>query len=344
MSTGSIRIAVAGAGRIGRWYCENISGRLRNVQLVGVVDPLTERGAAVANELGIVFAPDLEEMVRKAAPDALLIASSSDTHADLIHWAADLGLHVFCEKPLATDIRQGIDAVLRMKEQGLVLRVGFQRRFDRGIRALRDMIAQEKIGHLILVKSLTRDPEVAPLEYLKVSGGIYFDEMIHDLDVIRFVSGSDVHKISAIGDAYLVPELRGLQDADVALAVGTLTSGAMFVAEAARRSGYGYDVRAEVFGTGGCASVELQPDPPIVQRNEGRIQHTIPYWFLERFADAYISQISVFADTVLGNIDPTSTQQADGIDGLKAMLIAEAARQAWLTGAPVDVDYSCLPV
>jgi myo-inositol 2-dehydrogenase/D-chiro-inositol 1-dehydrogenase len=290
----------------------------------------------VADELGCDVAGGWQELVARDDVAAVLVCSPPDTHADVVAAAATAGKHVFCEKPLAPDL-DGCDRAIAAAEQaGVVLQVGFNRRFDRNFRALRDAIVAGRIGEPVLLRITSRDPYEPPPTYGAASGGsIFTDTTIHDLDLVRFLAGAEITEVSARGAALVTPEARERGEVDTALTTLVLATGALAAIDNCRLSAYGYDQRVEVHGSAGMVRAENEVEHTAVVANaEGFHAPVLPHFFLERYAAAFLRELESFAAALDGG-----PVEVDGRDGRSAVAAALAAkRSAEDGGRPVRLD------
>lgn len=223
--------------------------------------------------------------------DAVFICSSTDTHAEFIVKAAEAGKHIFCEKPISTDVKVIEDALAAVDKAGVKLQVGFVRRFDHNHKKVRDTVASGILGDPAIVKVTSRDPEAPPMSYVKVSGGIFLDMMIHDFDMVRYLSGSEVTEVSTFGTIKVDEEFAKYDDVDTAIVMLKFENGAIGVIDNSREAPYGYDQRTEVHCRKGCVQVANDlGDTAMISTADG-VTCTKPTWFfLERYNDAFIAE------------------------------------------------------
>jgi myo-inositol 2-dehydrogenase / D-chiro-inositol 1-dehydrogenase len=334
---GPLGVGLIGAGKIGRVHASNLAERVSGARLVAIADPDVGAAHAAADRLGVsaIFA-EPEELLAHDAVQAVVIASPAPTHADLIHAAAASGRHVFCEKPIALDLAVIDEALGAVARAGITLQVGFQRRFDRSFRQARDLVATGRIGQPRLVRVISRDPRPAPIQYLRESGGLFLDMTIHDFDVARFLIADEVEEVTALG-AVLVDPAIGTEanDVDTAIVMLRYASGALGVIDNCRQASYGYDQRAEVFGSEGAVMVsnEELDRTTLVTADGSRTANPKP-WFTDRYADAYAAEMQAFVDAVRSG-HPT---EVGGEDGRAPVAIALAAQRSVLEGRPVLVS------
>lgn len=331
----TLRIGVVGAGRIGKLHVSNLMMRVSNATVVAVTDVVAESAKELAQKFGIpkVYG-DYKELVNDPEIDAVFVCSSTDTHSIIAYDAVMAGKHVFCEKPIDFDldrIKKVIDAV---EKKGVKFQVGFNRRFDRNFKHVRDTVQAGMIGdpHIVMVTS--RDPAPPPVSYVKVSGGIFLDMMIHDFDMVRYLSGSEVTEVFTNGVVLVDPEIGKAGDVDTAIVTLKFANGAIGVINNSRKAVYGYDQRVEVFGSKGCITADNETPNLTTLYTEGGVMREKPlYFFLERYNEAFIAEEQGFVDAVLED-KPTLVSATDG---LKPVLIAMAAKKSLETGMPVKL-------
>ncbi len=331
----TLRIGVVGAGRIGKLHVSNLMTRVSNATVVAVTDVVAESAKELAQKFGIpkVYG-DYKELVNDPEIDAVFVCSSTDTHSIIAYDAVMAGKHVFCEKPIDFDldrIKKVIDAV---EKKGVKFQVGFNRRFDRNFKHVRDTVQAGMIGdpHIVMVTS--RDPAPPPVSYVKVSGGIFLDMMIHDFDMVRYLSGSEVTEVFTNGVVLVDPEIGKAGDVDTAIVTLKFANGAIGVINNSRKAVYGYDQRVEVFGSKGCITADNETPNLTTLYTEGGVMREKPlYFFLERYNEAFIAEEQGFVDAVLED-KPTLV---NATDGLKPVLIAMAAKKSLETGMPVKL-------
>ncbi|MBM3840703.1 MAG: inositol 2-dehydrogenase [Verrucomicrobia bacterium] len=332
----SLNLAVIGAGRIGRLHAENIATRLNGVRLSGVADINLLAAREVASRFHVSLATDnYRSLLANPTIGAVAICSATNTHAEIILEAAAAGKHIFCEKPIDYDqarIGRCLEAVAKA---GVKLQIGFNRRFDPSFAKVRELVAAGKIGQPHVVRITSRDPAPPPLEYVKVSGGLFLDMTIHDFDMVRFLSASEAEEIYALGDALVDPQVAGVGDVDTAIVTMRLKNGALAAIDNSRQAIYGYDQRVEVFGSGGMVSVSNRtPDNHILADASGLHTARPQYFFLERYQESYVAEMQAFVDCVLQDRPPPVT----GEDGLAPVLMGLAATKSLKERRPVKLS------
>ena len=327
---------IIGCGRIGRLHAENILSRLRNAVVKTVSDIYTDGLEEWAYSLGIDnVCSDYREIINDSEIEAVLISSSTETHGNIIIEAAKAGKHIFCEKPIALDvitIRKAIEAV---EESGVKLQVGFNRRFDHNFRSVRNLIKSGKIGDMHIIKITSRDPSPPSLEYIKISGGIFLDMTIHDFDMMRYLSGSEVEEVFAQGNALVDPAIGRLGDLDTTVVFLKLDNGALGVIDNSRKAVYGYDQRVEVFGSKGCVTVSNDfPNTSLVFTEVNVYREKPLHFFMERYRESFIEELRQFFNCIVNNKETT----VDGNDGLQPVLIGLAAKKSFLEKRVIRID------
>lgn len=335
MSQSILNLAVIGCGRIGRLHAENIATRLRGARLAGVAD----LNLAAARELAERFqvplvSADYRTVLEAAAVEAVVICSATDTHVRLLEEAAAAGKHVFCEKPIGLDVAPVRRALSAVERTGVKLQVGFNRRFDPSFAKVRELVAAGRIGRPHLIRITSRDPAPPPLDYVKVSGGLFLDMTIHDFDMVRFLSGSEAEEVFAVGQALVDPAIGRAGDVDTAVVTLRLTNGALATIDNSRRAVYGYDQRLEVFGSDGLAAAgNRTPDSHLWLNADGAHAAKPHYFFLDRYQESYVAELQAFVDCVANDQPPPVT----GHDGLAPVLMGLAATRSLREGRPVKL-------
>ncbi len=332
-----LKIGIIGAGRIGKVHTESIMRYVAGATVKSVADPyMTEETAAWAKSMGVEkVGKDYREILADPEIDAVLICSSTDTHSPISLEAIAAGKHIFCEKPVDHDLGK-IKAVMEALEGSDVkYQVGFNRRFDHNFAAAREAVASGKIGDLAVLKITSRDPGAPPVSYIKVSGGIFLDMTIHDFDMVRFVSGDEVEEVYAAGGVTVDPAIGEAGDIDTAVITLRLRSGAIAVIDNCRRASYGYDQRLEAFGSKGQVAIANDTQSSAVVSDANGVTAEKPlHFFLERYMQAYASEVAAFVDAV-ANDKPVPV----GIEaGLQSVLIGIAAKRSLELNRPVRLS------
>ena len=331
-----LRLGIIGAGRIGKVHCESIGRYVKDAVVACVADPfMNAETEKTVKALGAEkVTKDYKEILADKSIDAVLICSSTDTHAKISIEAIEAGKHVFCEKPVDHDVDKILKVKAALAKSNVKYQVGFNRRFDHNFEAVRDAIASGKIGHLDVLKICSRDPGAPPVEYIKVSGGIFLDMTIHDFDMVRFLSGDEVESVYAVGGVTVDKAIGEAGDIDTAIITMKLRGGTLAVIDNCRRATYGYDQRAEAFGALGQVAIANDCKSSAVISDANGVTAEKPlYFFLERYMQAYVKEITEFVDCIV-NDKPVSV----GIeDGLQAVAIGIAAKKSLETGMPVKL-------
>ena len=328
-----MRIGVVGVGRIGAMHAEIIARKVDGAQLAAVADVHAPLAEAVALQFDVP-AMTVEELIASPLVDAVAICTSTDTHTRLIELAAQHGKAIFCEKPISLDLAEVDRALAAVEVAGVPLMVGFNRRFDRAHQSVHDAVVTGEVGDVQLARISSRDPAPPPVEYIKVSGGIFVDMMIHDFDMARYVVGSPVVEVYAKGAVMIDPAIGEACDVDTASVMLTHANGAVTMIDNSRQAPYGYDQRVEVLGLKGMAA---SGNPPlhsgITYTADGLRGPVVPNFFLERYADAFVREWDAFVSYVRdGGPSPVS-----GADGRAPVVLAMAAGESMRTGQPVRV-------
>lgn len=334
--TSNLRFGVIGAGRIGKIHAENLATRIPGVEVVAIADPVLDAAQDLAARLHVAKATaDYHEIIADPTIDAVAICSSTDTHAPIMIEAAQAGKHIFCEKPIHYQIDR-IDAALAAVEKaGVKLQIGFNRRFDPNFRKVRQMVAEGKVGEVHILRITSRDPAPPPVAYVKVSGGIFFDMTIHDFDMARYLSGSEVEEVYVASAVRVDPGIGEAGDVDTAVITLKFKNGAIGTIDNSRKAVYGYDQRVEVFGSGGMVAVSNNtPDTHFYANADGVSSAKPLYFFLERYAESFIAEMREFVEAVR-NGTPTPVT---GADGRAPVLIAMAATRSSREGRPVKLS------
>ncbi|CEM63170.1 inositol 2-dehydrogenase [Treponema phagedenis] len=329
-----IKIGIIGVGRIGKVHAQSITRGITNAKVLAVADPFmnaeTERWA---HDLGIEHCyKDYKDILANPEIDAVMICSSTDTHADISIEAIKAKKHVFCEKPISQDIAKIKEVMKALEGSGLKYQVGFNRRFDHNFEAVRKSVRDGLIGDVHIVKITSRDPAPPPAEYVKVSGGMFLDMTIHDFDMVRYLTGADVVEVFANGAVLVDPAIGKAGDIDTAIITLKMSNGALAVIDNSRKAAYGYDQRAEVFGSKGQAAVTNDSESTLVLSTENGVTGEKPlYFFLERYMASFTKEVSLFVKA----IEENSAVPVDINDGLQPVLIATAALKSLQERRPV---------
>src|SRR6266436_8280289 len=302
----TLNVGVIGCGRIGRIHAENLATRIPGARVAALADVAGAAAKEVAAQLHVAKATtDHRELLADPAVDAVAICSSTDTHSRIIQEAAAAGKHIFCEKPIDYELTRIRAALAAVDKAGVKLQIGFNRRFDPSFAKVRELVASGAVGQPHVIRITSRDPDPPPLEYIKVSGGVFLDMTIHDFDMVRFLSGSEAEEVYAIGDALVDPAIGKAGDVDTAIVTLRLKSGALVAIDNSRRAIYGYDQRIEVFGSKGAVSAgNRAPDAHVLMDESGVHEAKPLHFFLERYAEAYVIELQAFVEALLKDQTP----------------------------------------
>lgn len=328
-----INLAVFGTGRIGSVHAMNAAA-VPSVRLKYLVDPVaTDQRDRLAAKTGAEIA-DADTVFADATVSGIIIASSTDTHADLLLKAADAGKAIFCEKPVSLDFATVAAVTERVERSGVACMLGFQRRYDPNFRTVRERIASGAAGRVEHIVMHTRDPAPPPRAYVERSGGMFRDQAIHDFDMARYLLGEEIVKVYAVGACLIDPEIGAAGDIDTAMITLVSQSGRLVQMVNCRRAPFGYDQRLEVLCAQEVLYVQNRPRSDVtIAGADGFLSAPPMNYFIERFADAYRTEIAAFIDLIETGLTPLA-----GIrDGLEAQRLAEAAIVSAQTGQPVDV-------
>ena len=332
-----VRIGIIGGGRIGKVHCESIGRYVKNAVVACVADPFMNEGTEqTLRALGAEkVTKDYREILADKSVDAVLICSSTDTHAQISVEAIKAGKHVFCEKPVDHDVKKILTVKKALQGGGVKYQVGFNRRFDHNFEAVKKAIDTGRIGHLDVLKICSRDPAAPSADYIKVSGGIFLDMTIHDFDMVRYLSSDEVESVYAVGGVTVDKAIGEAGDIDTAVVTMKLKGGALAVIDNCRRAAYGYDQRAEAFGSLGQIAVANDAASTAVISDANGVTAEKPlYFFLERYMQAYVKEVSEFVRC----IEEDRPVPVGIEDGLQAVVIGLAAKRSLQTGAPVRLD------
>jgi scyllo-inositol 2-dehydrogenase (NAD+) len=332
---GRLAVGLIGLGRLGRVYARDLSSRIAETRLVAVADPVGSLAQEIAAEFDVPHHySDPMALVNDDTVDAIVIVSPTHTHRELVMAAAASKKPTFCEKPPALSLDEVVAMQEAIERSGMFFQMGFMRRFDAGYAAGKKQIEDGRIGTPLVFKSTSRDPFRPSLEYAnpKSSGGMLIDMGIHDFDLARWFMG-EVSTVSAIGATIAYPELTTVGDIDNAVASLTFTSGKLGVVDLSRSGIYGYDISTEILGSEGTVRIGYLRETPVMLLTKNSVAHdTVPY-FMERFRDAYTTQLQNFAQ----NVQQQRTPPIRIEDGLEALRLGVAATRAQESGKSVVV-------
>ena len=332
-----VKVGIIGAGRIGRVHITSISTRVKDAVIKTVADPfLNDETAEWAKSMGVEHTTkDYKEIINDPEIYAVLICSSTDTHSPISLEAIKAGKHVFCEKPIDHDIAKIQEVIDALKETNVKYQVGFNRRFDHNFEAVQQAVAAGKVGKPEIIKITSRDPEPPSIDYVKVSGGMFLDMTIHDFDMVRFLAGCDATEVYVQGANLVDPAIGEAGDVDTAVITLQMENGAIAVIDNCRKAVYGYDQRAEVFGSEGMVSMKNDSQSSAVISNaDGVSGEKSLFFFLERYMDAYGKEIAAFIDA----IENDKETPLKVMDGLKPVLMGLAAKKSLEEHRPVKIS------
>ena len=332
----TIQIGIIGAGRIGRVHAENIARFVPELEIKTVADPyMSGETEAFLRRLRIPnTVRDADVILKDPEIRAVVVCSPTDLHAEYAIKAARAGKDVFVEKPVDYRIERVREVIAEAEKAGVKLQVGFNRRFDHNHRAVYEAVRAGKAGRVNLVKISSRDPEPPSIDYVKVSGGIFYDMMVHDFDMARFLAGSEVTEVFACGAVLVDPAIGEAGDVDTAVVTLKFENGAMGVIDNSRRAVYGYDQRVEVFGSEGAVmDGNDTPNNAACYGADGTVSSACYKIMWDRYTMAFAAEQRAFAQALLNGTEP----QVTGEDGLYPILIAAAADKSLKEGRPVKI-------
>jgi myo-inositol 2-dehydrogenase/D-chiro-inositol 1-dehydrogenase len=288
----------------------------------------------LAGQFGSTAYQDYRHILDDPAIPAVAICSATDTHAHLIVEAARAGKHIFCEKPIDFDLHKIDLALQAVGEAGVKLMVGFNRRFDPSFQKVRELVTAGQVGAIHLVRITSRDPAPPPADYIRVSGGLFLDMTIHDFDMARFLTGSEVVEVFAAGGVLVDQSIGEAGDIDTAIVTLKFANGAFGAIDNSRQAVYGYDQRVEVFGSAGMAVVNNHtPDAHVLSDDQGVHSSRPLYFFIQRYTESYIAEMTAFVRSVAQD----SPSPVSGQDGRMPVVIGQAARRSLRENRPVPV-------
>lgn len=327
-----MRIGILGCGRIGQVHAHSIE-RIAKAKLVAVADAYSPVADACGKRFGVEIRGVIEILTAKDI-DAVVIATSTPTHYDMVHAAAAEGKAIFCEKPIDLSSERVRACIATVEKSGVAFMTAFNQRFDPHFGSLQRRVRSGEIGDVETVSIVSRDPSPPPADYVKGSGGLYRDMMIHDLDMARFVLGEEPVQVFAVGSNLIDPAIKHAGDVDTAAVILTTASGRICQITNSRRTTYGYDKRLEVHGSKGMLRVANIPNDMVERATATGFESSVAKaFFLERFDAAYLAEMQHFVDAVTSGEKP----QPDAQDGLRAQLMADAATQSWQEGRPIAI-------
>lgn len=331
----TINLGIIGAGRIGRLHANTLTTRVPGAKVLAVADVFEAAAKSAAADFGIPdFSADPSELIGSGDIDAIVICSSTDTHCRFIIEGARAGKQIFCEKPIAFDLAEIDEALAAVEAAGVQLQIGFNRRFDANHARLKRAIEGGEIGDPHTLTIISRDPAPPPIDYIKVSGGLMMDMMIHDFDMCRFLLG-EVQEIYAVGDVKIDPAIGEAGDIDTAKVMLRFENGAFGTIENSRQAVYGYDQRVEVFGSGGAAATGNWHANAVTISDAANVRRDLPlHFFVERYLESYVAEMIAFVEA----ISKGENVPVVGNDGRVPVLMALAGRRSLRENRPVKLS------
>lgn len=334
--TAKINVGVIGAGRIGTLHIEHLAQNIPDAELVAICSLDRGRVDTLAAQFNLPkVTNDYTTILADAQIDAVLICSSTDTHVQISQEAAEAGKHIFCEKPIAFDLAQIDETLAIVEKTGVKFQVGFNRRFDASFRQIREAVAAGEIGEPHILRITSRDPGPPPIEYVKVSGGIFLDMTIHDFDMARYLIGDEVTEVYATGGVRVDPSIGEAGDIDTAVITLKFRNGVIGTIDNSREAVYGYDQRVEVFGSKGMVTAANPlTDTVTFSDSAGTRAAAPPYFFIERYKPAFLAELQAFLTCIREDTAPLVT----GEDGRVPVVMGFAAMQSLRENRPVRLD------
>ena len=332
-----VTVGIIGAGRIGKVHTESICNYVRNAKIKTVADPfMNETTANWLKSMGVEgTTKDYHDILNDTEIDAVLICSSTNTHSPISLEAIAAGKHVFCEKPIDHDLSKIKQVVEALKGSSIKYQVGFNRRHDHNFAAVKQAVVDGKVGDVHIIKITSRDPEPPSAEYAAVSGGMFLDMTIHDFDMVRFLAGCDAEEIYVQSAVLVDPAIGEAGDVDTAVITLKMENGAIAVIDNSRRAAYGYDQRAEVFGSKGMVATANDTLSTAVLSNADGVTGEKPlYFFLERYMQSFATEVKGFISAIENDTDTLVGVE----DGLKPVLMGIAAKKSVLEHRPVKLS------
>lgn len=328
-----IGVGVIGAGRIGQLHIEHLAQNIPEAELLSICSLNRPGAESIAEQYNIpMLTTDYNTLLADANIDAVLVTSSTDTHVEISQAAAKAGKHIFCEKPIAFDLKQIDETLAIVEDAGVKFQIGFNRRFDVSFKRVREAVASGEIGEPHIMRITSRDPAPPPIEYVKVSGGIFLDMTIHDFDMARYLIGDEVVEVYAAGGVRVDPKIGEAGDIDTTVITLRFENGVIGTIDNSREAVYGYDQRVEVFGSKGMVTAANPPtDTVTFSGSEGTRAASPPYFFVERYKPAFLSELQAFFACIQEDTAPPVT----GTDGRAPVVIGFAALKSLRENRPV---------
>eukprot|EP00184_Porphyridium_aerugineum_P007795 CAMPEP_0184692214 /NCGR_PEP_ID=MMETSP0313-20130426/784_1 /TAXON_ID=2792 /ORGANISM="Porphyridium aerugineum, Strain SAG 1380-2" /LENGTH=403 /DNA_ID=CAMNT_0027150027 /DNA_START=152 /DNA_END=1363 /DNA_ORIENTATION=+ len=340
-SQNEVRVGIIGAGRIGQVHADTITYRLKGAKLIGVASGTKALADRCSLDHGCQPYYDYHELLDNKDVDAVLICSASNQHTKQIIESAEAGKHIFCEKPIDTNLNVINEALKAVKKHNVKFQVGFNRRFDTNYARVKKAISSGEVGKVHMFHITSRDPAPPPLEYVKNSGGIWLDCSIHDFDMARYLVDDEVEEVYALGAVNISPEIEQFGDIDTSLVTMKFKNGVMGTIDNSRQAKYGYDQRCEVFGSEGSIAINNNyPNSAVISTGK-KIERDLPlYFFMDRYLDSFEVELDAFFNYVRGNGPNLCT----GLDGRAPVVIAMAAKKSYMEKRPVKLSEVDVPL
>ncbi len=322
----SLKLGLIGAGRIGNLHAGHLTVRVPSADVIMVADVYEDAASKCAERYAIPsFTRDYREVLAQTDIQAVVICSSTASHARIIEEAAQAGKHIFCEKPIALDLASIDRALAAVERAGVKLQIGFNRRFDANYRRVRQAVAEGEIGRPHLLHIISYDPAPPPLEYIRVSGGLFLDMTIHDFDMARFLIGGEVDGVFAMAGVMVDPAIGTADDVDTAQVMLQFSNGVLGMISNSRQAVYGYDQRVELLGSAGAISIgNAYPNTAIISDSHSTRRDLPLHFFIERYTESFLSEMTAFVDAILCNVPVPVT----GHDGRIPVVMALAAEKS----------------
>ena len=328
-----IGVGVIGAGRIGKLHIEHLAQNIPEVELLSICSLNHSTAESLAEQFNVPkVTTDYNTLLVDPQIDAVLVTSSTDTHVEISQAAAKAGKHIFCEKPISLDLEQIDETLAIVEKAGVKFQIGFNRRFDASFKRIREAVTSGEIGEPHIIRITSRDPAPPPIEYVKVSGGIFLDMTIHDFDMARYLIDDEVIEVYATGGVRVDPKIGKAGDIDTTVITLRFQNGVIGTIDNSREAVYGYDQRVEVFGSKGMVTAANPPiDTVTFSGSEGTRAASPPYFFVERYKPAFLSELQAFFACIQEDTPPPVT----GLDGRAPVVIGFAASKSLRENRPV---------
>ena len=328
-------MGVLGVGRIGKLHIENILQQFPLIKIKGIADPFLEE-SWIANKPIDYLTRNATDVLQDSDIEAILICSPTPLHAEQIIMAAHFHKHIFCEKPIAMDVKKIVEALQAVKDAKVILQIGFNRRFDPNFAKIKKMVSEQNIGLPHLLRITSRDPEIPPADYIKNSSGMFLDMTIHDFDMARFLMHSEIEQVYASGNVLINDVFKDNNDIDTAIINLKFACGCLGVIDNSRQAVYGYDQRVEVFGSLGAVHADNNRQTNTVWSTTQGIMTEKPFhFFLERYKDSYVAELQAFYQSIVEN----KPSMVSGKDGLFSVVVSLAAQKSLQENIPVKINY-----